>query len=97
MKRGSDSGSGPDLKPKKIPTFFFDQKYETQNYDLILFISLFIYINQRSIFINNEIFLCLWQLFSLSGSIFTFYDTDPDPDPQHCYSTKNRGAGDAMV
>ena len=42
--------NGSDLKSKKMPTFFFsNQKYNSQNYAFLLFISLlFIYIKQKS-------------------------------------------------
>ena len=54
-------------------TFYFNQKYDAQNYDfLLIFISL--------LFIYILIFLSFYFANRIrSGSIFPFHDTDPDP------------------
>ena len=52
--RGSGSGksgSGSDQKSKKITTFFFDKKYDTQSYDFYCYLLAYYsysYINQKS-------------------------------------------------
>ena len=77
-------GSGFHLKSKKIPNFFFNQKYNTQNYDFFLLLIIYnsnTYINQKSDFFQ-KIFLYFWSFFcypSPFGSIFPFHDTDPNP------------------